>query len=249
MQKDGLMTTAEFAKLCHVEKRTLFFYDEIGLLKPERVLENRYRLYGMNQYRKMDMLKALQSTGMSLEEIKTLMNSTDRKETLHAYRTQTQQLKEKIAAMQDTLSYLEEVTTLMEAWNAYGEHVLFQRKDKGSWLHTIPITQSGTSLQVDYLTCGYELGVISNDVEHIQPDYLFRKVKKNAGNTRMEAGLYAVMFQRTQNNRIGTSAQHFTAAIRASGLQYKPPVYISQVWQDWTLQTKETVLCFEIQIL
>lgn len=249
MQKDGLMTTAEFAKLCHVEKRTLFFYDEIGLLKPERVLENRYRLYGMNQYRKMDMLKALQSTGMSLEEIKTLMNSTDRKETLHAYRTQTQQLKKKIAAMQDTLSYLEEVTTLMEAWNAYGEHVLFQRKDKGSWLHTIPITQSGTPLQVDYLTCGYELGVISNDVEHIQPDYLFRKVKKNAGNTRMEAGLYAVMFQRTQNNRIGTSAQHFTAAIRASGLQYKPPVYISQVWQDWTLQTKETVLCFEIQIL
>ena len=249
MQKDGLMTTAEFAKLCHVEKRTLFFYDEIGLLKPERVLENRYRLYGMNQYRKMDMLKALQSTGMFLEEIKTLMNSTDRKETLHAYRTQTQQLKEKIAAMQDTLSYLEEVTTLMEAWNAYGEHVLFQRKDKGSWLHTIPITQSGTPLQVDYLTCGYELGVISNDVEHIQPDYLFRKVKKNAGNTRMEAGLYAVMFQRTQNNRIGTSAQHFTAAIRASGLQYKPPVYISQVWQDCTLQTKETVLCFEIQIL
>lgn len=249
MQKDGLMTTAEFAKLCHVEKRTLFFYDEIGLLKPERVLENRYRLYGMNQYRKMDMLKALQSTGMSLEEIKTLMNSTDRKETLHAYRTQTQQLKEKIAAMQDTLSYLEEVTTLMEAWNAYGEHVLFQRKDKGSWLHTIPITQSGTPLQVDYLTCGYELGVISNDVEHIQPDYLFRKVKKNAGNTRMEAGLYAVMFQRTQNNRIGTSAQHFTDAIKASGLQYKPPVYISQVWQDWTLQTKETVLCFEIQLL
>lgn len=249
MQKDGLMTTAEFAKLCHVEKRTLFFYDEIGLLKPERVLENRYRLYGMNQYRKMDMLKALQSTGMSLEEIKTLMNSTDCKETLHAYRTQTQQLKEKIAAMQDTLSYLEEVTTLMEAWNAHGEHVLFQRKDKGSWLHTIPITQSGTPLQVDYLTCGYELGLISNDVEHIQPDYLFRKVKKNAGNTRMEAGLYAVMFQRTQDNRIGTSAQYFAAAIRASGLQYKPPVYISQVWQDWTLQTKETVLCFEIQIL
>lgn len=249
MQKDGLMTTAEFAKLCHVEKRTLFFYDEIGLLKPERVLENHYRLYGMNQYRKMDMLKALQSTGMSLEEIKTLMNSTDCKETLHAYRTQTQQLKEKIAAMQDTLSYLEEVTTLMEAWNAHGEHVLFQRKDKGSWLHTIPITQSGTPLQVDYLTCGYELGLISNDVEHIQPDYLFRKVKKNAGNTRMEAGLYAVMFQRTQDNRIGTSAQYFAAAIRASGLQYKPPVYISQVWQDWTLQTKETVLCFEIQIL
>ena len=84
--------------------------------------------------------------------------------------------------------------------------------------------------------------------KHIQPDCLFRKVKKHAGNARMEAGVYAVMFQRTQNNKIGTSAQNFTDAIKASGLQYKPPVYISQVWQDWSLQTKETVLCFEIQI-
>lgn len=249
MKKDGLMTTAEFAKLCHVEKRTLFFYDEIGLLKPERVLENHYRLYGMNQYRKMDMLKALQSTGMSLDEIKSLMNSNDRKETLHAYRTQTQQLKEKIASMQDTLSYLDELTALMDSWNTHGENVLFQRKDKGSWLHTIPIPHTETPLQVDYLTYGYQLGVISKDAEHIQPDCLFRKVKKSAGNARMEAGLYAVMFQRTQDNRIGTSAQHFTDTIKSSGLQYQPPIYISQVWQDWTLQTKETVLCFEIQLL
>lgn len=28
------VTTKEFAKLCGVEKRTLFFYDEIDLLKP-----------------------------------------------------------------------------------------------------------------------------------------------------------------------------------------------------------------------
>ena len=107
MNKDGLMTTAEFANLCHVKKRALFLYDEIGLLKPERVLENNYRLYGMNQYRKMDMLKALQSTGMTLEEIKSFMNSNDQKEIhYHAYmyRTQTQQLKEKIASIKITLS-------------------------------------------------------------------------------------------------------------------------------------------------
>lgn len=30
------VTTKEFAKLCGVEKRTLFFYDEIDLLKPAR---------------------------------------------------------------------------------------------------------------------------------------------------------------------------------------------------------------------
>lgn len=39
------MTTKEFAKLCGVEKRTLFFYDEIDLLKPARILPNGYREY------------------------------------------------------------------------------------------------------------------------------------------------------------------------------------------------------------
>ena len=34
------MNTKEFATLCGVEKRTLFHYDEIGLLKPSSIREN-----------------------------------------------------------------------------------------------------------------------------------------------------------------------------------------------------------------
>ena len=39
------LTTAQFAKLHEVNKRTLHYYDEIGLLKPSIVTEARYRLY------------------------------------------------------------------------------------------------------------------------------------------------------------------------------------------------------------
>ena len=35
-----LFTTGEFAKLCNVRKDTLFYYDEIGLLKPEIIQDN-----------------------------------------------------------------------------------------------------------------------------------------------------------------------------------------------------------------
>ncbi len=34
LEKDQYLTTKAFAELCGVEKRTLFYYDEIGLLKP-----------------------------------------------------------------------------------------------------------------------------------------------------------------------------------------------------------------------
>ena len=60
------MTTKEFAKLCGVEKRTRFYYDQIGLLKPETVLENGYRDYSQEQVKRLEDIKFLQATGLSL---------------------------------------------------------------------------------------------------------------------------------------------------------------------------------------
>lgn len=47
---ENLMTCGEFAKLCHVSKRVLFYYDEINLLKPAYVNEKGYRYYAWYQY-------------------------------------------------------------------------------------------------------------------------------------------------------------------------------------------------------
>lgn len=44
-----LFTTGEFAGLCNIRKDTLFYYDEIGLLKPEIIQDNGYRYYSANQ--------------------------------------------------------------------------------------------------------------------------------------------------------------------------------------------------------
>ena len=69
------MNTKEFAKLCNVEKRTLFHYDQIGLLKPARVKENGYREYDLQQLDEMDAIKIFQSSGYTLQEIKQILNS------------------------------------------------------------------------------------------------------------------------------------------------------------------------------
>ena len=42
-----LLTTAEFAKLHDVNKRTLHYYDSIGLFSPAKKGENQYRYYEM----------------------------------------------------------------------------------------------------------------------------------------------------------------------------------------------------------
>ena len=66
------MNTKEFSTLCGVEKRTLFHYDEIGLLKPASIRENGYREYTPNQLFDMDMIKIFQACGYSLAEIKDM---------------------------------------------------------------------------------------------------------------------------------------------------------------------------------
>ena len=72
---NDLLTCGEFSKAARVPKKTLFYYDEIGLLKPYRVGENKYRYYEFRQMTKLSTIKALQSTGLSLEEIHRIINT------------------------------------------------------------------------------------------------------------------------------------------------------------------------------
>lgn len=66
-------TTGEFAKMVGVNKRTLHFYDEKGIFKPETIAENGYRNYSLRQAYPFYMLRMLRDMGLSLEEIQQYM--------------------------------------------------------------------------------------------------------------------------------------------------------------------------------
>ena len=69
------MNTGEFAAFCGVDKKTLFHYDAIGLLKPAAVRENGYREYRPEQIHDMDMIKIFQASGYTLAEIREMLLS------------------------------------------------------------------------------------------------------------------------------------------------------------------------------
>lgn len=69
-KKNGkYLTTGEFAKLCKVNKQTLFFYDQIGLLSPVLKNENGYRYYSIRQIDLFFVIDLLKDLGMSLKDI------------------------------------------------------------------------------------------------------------------------------------------------------------------------------------
>lgn len=67
------MSKGYFAKLCHVRKQTLFYYDEIGLLTPELKKENGYRFYSYSQFELFQVIKLLKMIGIPLLEIKSYL--------------------------------------------------------------------------------------------------------------------------------------------------------------------------------
>lgn len=101
------MQIKEFAELTEVSVRTLHYYDEIGLLKPDKVdKENGYRYYGEPAFEKMLEILFFRELGFSLKNIKEILSSPDydKKE---AFRKQKELLKLKKEKIEQMISVLE----------------------------------------------------------------------------------------------------------------------------------------------
>jgi DNA-binding transcriptional MerR regulator len=73
--KDGrLFRASEFAALSGVTVRTLHHYDRTGLLKPGRRTAAGYRLYGEQDFARLQQIATLKFIGLPLREIKTLLD-------------------------------------------------------------------------------------------------------------------------------------------------------------------------------
>ena len=68
------MTTAQFAKMHQVNKRTLHYYDAIGLFSPISKGGNNYRYYDYSQGIELEYIRMLKELNMSLKEIKEYLN-------------------------------------------------------------------------------------------------------------------------------------------------------------------------------
>ena len=70
MKKSNIkLTTAQFAKLHNVNKRTLHYYDNIGLFSPNTKGENGYRYYDLSQSIEFEYILMLRELNVSIDDI------------------------------------------------------------------------------------------------------------------------------------------------------------------------------------
>ncbi len=71
-----LYKIGEFSKLVNVPVKTLRYYDEINLFKPQEIdLFSGYRYYSEKQINDLEVILSLKEVGFSLEEIKKNKNN------------------------------------------------------------------------------------------------------------------------------------------------------------------------------
>lgn len=88
-------TVNQLAQVSGVSRRTLRYYDEIGLLRPERVNPNGYRIYGQMQVDLLQQILFYRELGLPLEEIREIMKNPgfDREKALEEHLTALLQKK------------------------------------------------------------------------------------------------------------------------------------------------------------
>ena len=71
------LTVAQFARLHEVNKRTLHYYDQIGIFSPSKKGENGYRYYDSSQSIGFEYIRMLKDLNMSMEELGAFISSPD----------------------------------------------------------------------------------------------------------------------------------------------------------------------------
>ncbi len=72
-----MMSVGEVSKLTGISIRTLHYYDEIGLLRPKKVMDNGYRMYDDSDIERLQQILIFREMEFSLKKIIEILDSPD----------------------------------------------------------------------------------------------------------------------------------------------------------------------------
>ena len=126
------------SKMAGVSKRTLRYYDEIGLLTPLRLSSNAYRIYGQNEVDLLQQILFYREMGVGLDEIKMIVLSKDFDSltALEKHRAalleKQEQLNRLIVAIEKSIATMKGEATMsdQEKFEGFKEKALFDNEQK-----------------------------------------------------------------------------------------------------------------------
>ena len=102
------LTVSQFAKLHNVNKRTLHYYDEIGIFSPDYKGENGYRYYDYMQGVDFEYIKMLKELNMGLDEIKRYIDNPNEEDFKEVAEVKIKEINQEIKLLNRRKEVLED---------------------------------------------------------------------------------------------------------------------------------------------
>lgn len=166
---EGLyFTVGQFSRLHHLNRRTLHYYDEIGLFSPAHKAENGYRYYTYRQSAELEHILALRELGMSIEQIKDYLTcpgadaflriSLQKTQEIDAQIKRLQQLKHVLRERQSALALCGEISDGTIAVVQFPQRVFTLTPTRPGGATDMDMDQVLAHLQAAWADCGYKAG-------------------------------------------------------------------------------------------
>ena len=93
--KDEMYYIGKVEKTCRISKKTLRYYDKMGILLPDEICnENGYRYYSKQNMLSIPVIKYYKQSGFKLEEIKSLLSGEDYNEVEGSFSKKIKELED-----------------------------------------------------------------------------------------------------------------------------------------------------------
>lgn len=122
--RDMSYTVKQLSKMAGISVRTLHYYDEIGLLKPDAIRPNGYREYGDQTVIKLQQILFYREMDLSLEEIKALVSRPDF-DTIAALETHRASLQGRARRLEHLIQTVDDTLLHMKGLKGMSQKQLF----------------------------------------------------------------------------------------------------------------------------
>lgn len=86
-------SVGEVSRLCKISKKALRFYDELGIMSPDKVTENNYRYYSAQTLLLVPVVKYFKQMGFKLNEMKQFLEGSSYNNIAHAFSEKIEELE------------------------------------------------------------------------------------------------------------------------------------------------------------
>ena len=190
---EELFKITEFAKIASTSRKTLQYYDEIGLFSPAYVAENGYRYYSLFQLDQLALIAVLRDLGLPLREIKQYQECGSADELEHLLEAQSREIDRYMELLQRRkvmLTNVLEENRFFQQYGGKGFHILEWEE---VWFSRLLPEGRKPPFVVNYLTDGLQTGLFIGAGEQ----FLYQK--RTDGERCAAGGKYLCLYDLSAN--------------------------------------------------